>query len=136
MKYLSLLASCLMFVALCFSCGSSQTPSDEAKKCFGLIQDKNYEALVEEFAFSKDATEEEIQQTKQMFISLYKEKGEKEFDKVGGINNYEVIEETISEDGQTATVKVKVTYGDGSSKEQKVDLKLVDGNWRIDLGNK
>jgi hypothetical protein len=41
-----------------------------------------------------------------------------------------VIEETIAEDGKTALVKMKITYGDDSTKDQSYDMVLVDGTWK------
>ena len=58
------------------------------------------------------------------------EKVAKEIESKGGIKSYEVIEETIAEDGKTAVVKMKIIYGDDSTKDSKYDLVLVDGAWK------
>ena len=54
----------------------------------------------------------------------------KKIEKKEGITSYEVVEETIAEDGQTAKVKIKINYGNGSDEIDKYDLQLVDGEWK------
>ena len=36
----------------------------------------------------------------------------------------------IAEDGKTAVVKMKITYGDDSTKDEKYDMALVDDTWK------
>ena len=50
--------------------------------------------------------------------------------------SYEILSETISEDGESAVVEVKRTTSSSLSKEpkestDKVNLKKVDGKWKI-----
>ncbi len=134
MKKLFLLASCLFVLVLAASCGGSgaSTPSDEALKCVALIQDGNYEALVEEIQFDQD-TPEKVEQAKQMLIAMGKDKGAKQIEAKGGITDYKVVEETIAEDGQTAKVKVDVTYGNGSVETEKYNMVNVDGTWKMTI---
>ncbi len=136
MKKLFLIASCLFAMVLATSCGGSgaSTPADEALKCVKMLQDGNYEALVEEIQFDEDATAEEVEQSKQMLLAMAKDKGAKQIEEKGGITSYEVVEETIAEDGQTAKVKVAVTYGNGKTENEKYDLVNVDGTWKLTLG--
>ena len=68
-------------------------------------------------------------------MALLREKGTKAMEKKQGLKSYEVLSEEISEDGKSATVKMKMVYGDGSEDTQ--DLKLVkndDGDWRLTMG--
>ena len=42
----------------------------------------------------------------------------------------EVLEETVSEDGQSAVVKLKLTYGNGKTDTQKEKLVMTENGWR------
>ena len=64
---------------------------------------------------------------------LLESKISSEVDKKGGIDSYEIGEETIDED--EAKVKATIKYGDGSEKESTIKLKKnEDGDWKIDAG--
>ena len=79
-------------------------------------------------------TDEGNNETEQL-VALLREKGTKAMEKKQGLKSYEVLSEEISEDGKSATVKMKMVYGDGSEDTQ--DLKLVkndDGDWRLTMG--
>ena len=55
--------------------------------------------------------------------------------KNGGIKSYEALSEQIDESGESAVVKMKIMYGDGSDKEDDIKLKKDEqGNWKIDMG--
>ena len=48
---------------------------------------------------------------------------------------YLVLSEEVADDGETATVVLKVTYGDGSEEENTLKLrKDEEGNWKLDMG--
>ncbi|MDZ7763769.1 MAG: DUF4878 domain-containing protein [Melioribacteraceae bacterium] len=49
----------------------------------------------------------------------------------GGIDNIEFLSEDIQED--VANFKVKLTYGDGSTKEEKVKLVKEEGDWKLGI---
>ncbi len=46
---------------------------------------------------------------------------------------FENNEETISEDGQTAKVKIKMVYGDGEDETQTMHLVKEDDEWKIEF---
>ena len=51
----------------------------------------------------------------------------------GGVTDIEVLSEEISEDGNSAVVKMKITYGNGESEEDETKLVLVDGKWLLSM---
>lgn len=130
MKKLFFALVCMFAVMAVTSCGgSSATPAGAAADCIELIKAQDYEGFVETIHFG-DATPEEIEQAKAMYVSLFKDKGSKQIEKKGGIASYTLISEEIAEDGQTAKVKYELTYGDGSTETQKFDMTFVDGEWK------
>ena len=68
-------------------------------------------------------------------MALLREKGEKTMKEKQGLKSYEVLSEEISEDGNKATVEMKIVYGNGEEKTEKVKLAKNDkGEWRITWG--
>ena len=130
MKKVLLFAASLAVVVLMTACGGGSTPSDSAKECVELMKAGDFKTLVEKMHFDESMTAEQQQGTKDLFVSMGNEKVSKEIESKGGIKSYEVIEETIAEDGKSAVVKMKITYGDDSTKDQSYDLVLVDGTWK------
>ena len=69
-----------------------------------------------------------------MLAAMLKEKASKEFEKKDGLKSYETLSEEISEDGNTAKVKMKFIYGNGTEDTDNIKLrKDDDGNWKIDM---
>lgn len=133
MKKLFFVLVCV-FALMATSCGgNSATPAGAAADCIELIKAKDYEGFVETINMSENATPEEIEQAKQMYVSLFRDKGEKQIEKKGGIESYTLVSEEIAEDGQTAKVKYDITYGNGSVETQKFDMVLVDGVWKQEV---
>jgi hypothetical protein len=47
----------------------------------------------------------------------------------GGVKDYEIISEEVAPDGKSATVKVKVTYGNGETETNTDKLVKTDKGW-------
>lgn len=48
-----------------------------------------------------------------------------------GLKAFEILEENIAEDGTTAKVKVKYTYGDDTEKNTTENLVKTDSGWKL-----
>ena len=46
-----------------------------------------------------------------------------------GIESFEVLSEDVS--GSIASLTIRTTFGDGSAREENVDLTRLDGEWRL-----
>ena len=69
-----------------------------------------------------------------MFVSLFKEKAAPQFEEKGGIVKVEALNETISEDGKSAEVELKLTYGDGTEETENVDMVCNEaGEWKASI---
>ena len=66
-----------------------------------------------------------------LIVSMLKEKVSKEYEKKDGLKSIEIISEEISEDGNTATVKIKQTYGNGETHDATQSNVKRDGKWLI-----
>lgn len=130
-KTLLFVVSVMLIAVGLVACGAEEkTPSDEVAKCIELLKNNDFEALANEIALSENVSEEEAQEFRAMIASLGTEKSAKEMEKKQGIISYEILSEEISEDGTTAVVNFQLTYGDGSVKDEKYDLKKVNGEWK------
>ncbi len=133
MKKLLLLVSAIA-LTLFTACGGggAKTPSEKAIEMMGYIQDGDYTAYVDNLYADKG--KELKAEEKAEFVSMLEAKGTQLQEKEGGIKGCEVLEEKISEDGNSATVKMKVLYGNGG--DEKSTLKMVkgeDGQWLCKL---
>lgn len=128
-KFFSLLAVAVaMFMVSC--AGAPATPSDAAVEYYQCVVNGDYEAFANAVHF--DTTDpEEIAEGKAMITSLYKEKAAPQIEKKGGVKSIEAVGETISEDGNTANVQLKVVYGDGSEKNEDVKMVKVEDKWML-----
>ena len=125
-----------MFVAVVaftlWSCGPANTPSAVAEKAAKCMQNADYEGYVELLDLKETKNQES---DKEQFVAMLREKGTKTMEKKQGIKSYKVESEEISEDGKSATVNMKVVYGDGSEDTSKIKLVKNDkGEWKISFG--
>jgi outer membrane lipoprotein-sorting protein len=117
-----------MFMASC--AGAPATPSDAAVEYYQYVANGDYEAFADAIHF--DTTDpEEIAEGKAMVVSLYKEKAAPQMEAKSGVKSVEATGETISEDGNTANVQLKVIYGDGSEKTEDAKMVKVEDKWLL-----
>ena len=113
------------------SCSSTPaTPGGAALNIYQLMVDGKYEAVADEFYFETE-NPEEAAEGRALIVSLMNEKAGPQIEAKGGISALEVVEEVVAEDGQTAKVTIKVTYGNGKEDTNKLDLvKDPNGDWK------
>lgn len=123
----------LMFIIAVgmISCTPS-TPSGAMEKYLSSLKSGDYEGFVDGVNFS-ETDPAKLEESREMLTSLIKEKVGKEFEKQNGIKKFEIISETISEDGNSATVEYITYFGDGSDKKEKSKMIKVDGKWMMDM---
>jgi hypothetical protein len=137
MKKLMLLVSALTFALTIGlqSCGGGaggHTPGATVKKSLNLLADKKFDKVVEMYT-KKDGTaftEEENQKMVGLMTMAYSE-----LEKKNGLKSVEIVEEKIAEDGKTADVKWKITYGNGDTDDEDGKLLNVNGDWKMIIGN-
>lgn len=129
--YWGLAMICMAWVVACASGGS--TPSDAARKYAGYLQSGNFEKFVDGIYYGDKASSDEVKEAKKMFLSVLKEKGAKQIEKNDGIKNLEVLSEEMAEDGQSAIVELKTTYGNGKEKKEEMSLVRVGKDWKMKI---
>lgn len=128
--YFSLIAMTMFIMA---ACSSSDGPGDAMKRYSNYLIKGNYEKFVDGIAFRQDATPDNLKEQKDALVSMLKEKVAKEYEKMGGLKSIEVLSEEISEDGNTASVKIKQTYGNGETQEGTQEMVKRDGKWLMSI---
>ncbi len=124
-KFITLFSLICAFVCA-VSCSSSSTPSSVAEQQMKAMKSGDFDKLADLFYFEPDEAEE----GKQMISGLTSKLGP-QIEEKGGIKSYEIISEEISEDGESATVVVSITYGNGSVDEEDIDTVMHDGKWYL-----
>lgn len=135
MKKILFVAVMCLFAVMFTGCGGAKTPKDVAEKSIKCLKNKDYKGYVELVSLKDEAkmSSEELKKSREQMAVLLESKISSEVDKKGGIDSYEIGEETIDED--EAKVKATIKYGDGSEKESTIKLKKnEDGDWKIDAG--
>ena len=135
MKKILFVAVMCLFAVMFSDCGGAKTPKDVAEKSIKCLKNKDYKGYVELVSLKDEAkmSSEELKKSREQMAVLLESKISSEVDKKGGIDSYEIGEETIDED--EAKVKATIKYGDGSEKESTIKLKKnEDGDWKIDAG--
>lgn len=127
----------IAFVAtalLTVSCGGGNTPKSVTEKALKAMQAKDYDKFVE-YVYITEKEGEDVEGNKKMLAGMLQSKGDKLYEKKGGIKSFDVISEEIDEKGETAVVKVKIEYGNGDVKEEENKLKKdKGGNWKLEMG--
>jgi hypothetical protein len=137
MKTFKLLFSVALITAIfaLISCGEgglgSSSPGDVVKTAMWNWADGNYDSMIAVYVNKNGEELSKEEQNKMKAMMLQAKEG---LDKKGGIKEVIITEETISEDGTTATVKSQMIFGDGEKKDGDADkLMMVNGEWRIIL---
>lgn len=112
------------------STGSSNSPSKAVEKAFGYYLKKDYDRMAAMYANGegKKLTKEELDKVKAMMPYATQQD-----EKKGGLKDFEIVEETIADDGNSAKVKVVKKYGNGKEDTDRLTLVKVDGDWLINV---
>ena len=121
----------VMALAMLVACGGGSSPSSVVEKSMKCLQDKDYEGYVDLLYIDvKEGEDPEVQRN--AVASMIASKADQTLAKKQGIKSVTPAEENKPE---TAVVKVKIEYGDASTKEETVKLKKDNaGDWKIDMG--
>lgn len=129
---LSLFVVSSLFFAACGSgdkggnTKKSDSPTEVVEKAMKTLLNKDYKGMVAYIVDMENATEEEVAELA-AFLQLADQLS-------GGIKEFTVTGETISEDGQSAVVLSDITYNNGDTKKgDKSNLVLTDKGWRLAL---
>ncbi|MBR1804019.1 MAG: DUF4878 domain-containing protein [Muribaculaceae bacterium] len=133
MKIKVIVASVVLAVmaVLFTACVKEKSPGEAYKSYATCLAEKNFEGYVDGVDLKTEGqSKEKIQEARSTLIGLLK-LSSAELDKKGGVKSVEVLEETINEGDTTAVVKAQFTYGDGSTKEETVEMVKRGTEWKM-----
>jgi len=126
-----LMMGTMLFLASCGG-GSSVSPSSTIKEFATKVEKGDIDG-----AISCIATEgKEVDKETKGKLTLILGMGKGEMEKKKGIKSMDVLTEQVEADGKTANVKMKFTYGDGSTNEEDYYLLKEEGKWKISMAKK
>ena len=129
--YLVAAATMILFTAGCSGGNAGRSPKDIEKAIYNKLQKGNYEKAVEMLFENVESDDDTPAEQKAEVMKAFTEKTKQSADAKGGLKSFEILEEKISEDGKTATVTTKVTYGDGTEDTQNSTYVNKDGVWKL-----
>lgn len=123
----------LILVLLCSglilaACGSKRqaTPSATMLAFCAAIQKGDAKAAVE-YLDPEMCKQPEAKQKMQGLLAM----GISQFEKNGGLKHTDILEEKI--EGDTATLKVRYYYGNGSTEDESTGMVKRDGKWYLGM---
>lgn len=118
----------ILMMSLFSACGgSNSTPEGAVEIYLSCAADQDVECMLQSFdpkSMEQAGVKEKMQTMLQ--ASLEQSKGRDEV-----LKSWDILESKV--DGDQATVKVKMNFENGESKEDKVKVQQVDGKWYIVL---
>jgi hypothetical protein len=123
-----LITGSLTLLLACGS-GSSVSPSSTVKEFTTKVEKGDFDGAIGCIALEGKTLDKEAKGKLTLLLGMAKG----ELEKKKGVKNMEVISETIDQDGKTATVKIKFTFGDGSTSDETNKLVLEDGKWKMSM---
>ena len=134
MKRFIYLSAVLAAMLLMVSCsGSNSTPSAAFENYSSGMVSGDYDKLTSGIYIS-DENKEKADAIRESYKEMLESKGKSSLDKKGGLKEIVVLSEEISEDGNTAVVKFKQVFGDGSETEDDQKMVKVGDEWLMDVG--
>jgi hypothetical protein len=116
-------------------CSSNNSPSAIESEMLTQMKNGNYEKAVElYFKYTNNAKEDTSAEEMAEYTKAFAQKAKESAEKQGGLKSFEIVSETISEDGTEAEVVSKLVYGDGSDKEETSKYVKVNEQWKIKSG--
>lgn len=128
-KFTCLFCLTLACTFLFTSC-SADTPGQVAKNFVGYMKSGDSKKMLACTEVDKDLDESSRKQT-ELAAAAMAEKAKSALEEKGGLKNVEVVSETIDEEGESAKVVLKLTYGDGTDDQNTYKLVKQDGKWKI-----
>ncbi|WP_071148110.1 DUF4878 domain-containing protein [Bacteroides ndongoniae] len=123
----------LVVAVLSFISCSPSSPGKALKSYLTDLKNENYESFIKGVYFPEDMDEQRKKKDEAQLLAIIKEKGAKEYEKKGGVKSIEILSETISEDGKSAVVEYKQTFGNGEEEKQSQKMIKKDDKWFIDM---
>lgn len=110
------------------NCGGENTPAGIEKSIYTQLKNGNYEKAMT-IMINNSVDYDQSAPEKPQIIKSFAQKAQQSTEAKGGIKSFEIGDESISEDGLSAVVEVKIVYGNGSEDTKKSFYIKKDNKW-------
>ena len=121
------MAAMTLFMSSC----EKSTPSKVYQGYVELLKKGDYKTFAQNFSVDDSLSAEDQAKQVDLYESIITDKVDKKLKEKEGLKDMQVLEETFSEDGNKATLKVKFIYGDGTEEESTQEMVKQKGKWRM-----
>lgn len=128
-SFLIILAAAMCFMTSC----TKSSPSAAFLNYMEKLKAGDYKGFVQGFSVDENKTPEEQEKAQQTLESLISDKTAKSMEEKQGLKDIQILEETIDEDGKTATIKAKLIYGNGEEQENVQKMVKQGDEWKMEL---
>ena len=130
--YMLMIAAIGLVAVSCSGPSGSSDPGKAAKGYAQYLADGNYNKFVEYIDYSSDVTPEELAEAKAMIASLMEEKAAPKEAARGKVKNIVVVSQELLENGERASVQLRLTYNDNSTEDVTYKLVKREAGWRME----
>lgn len=127
LEFLFLVAALTLFMSSC----EKSTPSKAYQSYVELLKKGDYKTFAQNFSINDSLSAEDQAKQVDLYESIITDKVDKKLKEKNGLKEMQVLEETFSEDGNKAILKVKFIYGDGTEEESTQEMVKQKGQWKM-----
>lgn len=119
-----------------FNSCNSNSPSATVEKSLQCMKDGDYDGVAKLIYMDENTSKTDSENARKLLSGMIGVKASTTLKEKKGLDSWEITSEKISDDGNKATVKMTITYGDGTQDDNSSTnlRKDKNGNWLIDLG--
>jgi len=121
----------LALVSVLAACSFSSSPERTVETFYRAVAEKKTDKAIEQLALGDISAGEMV--VAKGFLQLAIGALAIEIESNGGLKRVEVLESTVAEDGQSARVRVKLSFNNGKDDTRSNRLRLEEGKWKITM---
>ena len=133
--YFFVAATFTMMTVSCSKSSAVKSPKEIEESIYTEVQNGNFDKAVELFYDNVDRGDNASTKIEKEEMKAISEKTKQSAEVKGGLKSFDILSETISEDGKTATVSTQINYGNGSVDLQQSSYMNKDGVWKMTVDN-
>lgn len=133
--YFFVAATITMMTVSCSKSSAVKSPKEIEESIYTEVQNGNFDKAVELFYDNVDRGDNASTKIEKEEMKAISEKTKQSAEAKGGLKSFDILSETISEDGKTATVSTQINYGNGSVDLQQSSYMNKDGVWKMTVDN-
>jgi len=119
----------LMLLSVLLVACSSSKPESAVEALFKAMSKQDVDKVVELYALGEVPENQKLQAKGKIQMIVGQVAAQMEAN--GGLKRVDIVESTIADDGQTATIRATIIFNNGKEDTSPIRLRLEDGKWKI-----